>query len=123
MTGTQRYAVLFIIVALSLGLLLHQIGRYRWYRTFIEIQQNVKNIQTDTLNSTISSADKVKRIDINTADVRTLTYLPGIGRETALRIVEYRSEKGRFPSIEELINVHGIGPKKLEKIKKYVTIE
>jgi competence protein ComEA len=55
--------------------------------------------------------------------VRLLTVLPGIGRETALKIVEYRIENGEYKSIEELINVYGIGPKKLEKIRKYVTIE
>jgi len=123
MTVTQKYAVLFIIVALSLGLLLHLFGRYRWYGAFIEVQQNAKNIQTDTLNGTTSSADKIEKIDVNTADVSTLTSLPGIGRETALRIVEYRVEKGLYGSIEELIDVYGIGPKKLEKIRKYVTLE
>lgn len=123
MTGTQKYAALFILVALSLGLLLHSLGRYRWYRTFVEVQNSVKNIPADTVNGASSLADKVEKIDINRADIGTLTLLPGIGRETALRIVEYRAETGGYRNVEELINVSGIGPKKLEKIKKYVTIE
>ena len=123
MTATQRYAVLFILVALSLGLLLNSFGRYRWYRAFIEVQEEPEIIQGDTVNGTLPSSDKVIMININTADVIMLTSLPGIGRETALRIVEYRAEKGGYGSIEELINVYGIGPKKLEKIRNYVTIE
>jgi competence protein ComEA len=123
MTGTQKYAALFILVALSLGLLLHSLGRYRWYRTFVEVQNSVRNIPADTVNGASSLVDKVEKIDINRADIGTLTLLPGIGRETALRIVEYRAETGGYRNVEELINVSGIGPKKLEKIKKYVTIE
>ena len=123
MTGTQKYAALFILVALSLGLLLHSLGRYRWYRAFVEVQYSANNLWTDTVNTTISVADKVEKIDINRADVHTLITLPGIGRETALRIVEYRAKIGGYGSVEELIQVYGIGPKKLEKIRNYVTIE
>ncbi|MBN2322984.1 MAG: helix-hairpin-helix domain-containing protein [Spirochaetes bacterium] len=123
MTGTQRYAALFIIIALGTGLLFHSLGRYRWYENFVDVGYETKNIGTESVNGTTTSADKVEKIDVNSAGVGELTLLPGIGRETALRIVEYREENGAYGSVEELINVHGIGPKKLEKIRKYVTIE
>jgi competence protein ComEA len=123
MTGTQRYAALFIIIALGTGLLFHSLGRYRWYRTFVDVGHDTENIDTESVNGTPTSADKLEKIDVNTAGVAELMLLPGIGRETALKIMEYRAENGAYGCVEELINVWGIGPKKLEKIRKYVTIE
>lgn len=123
MTGTQRYAALFIIIALGTGFLFHSLGRYRWYRTFVDVPHDTENIGVESVNGILTSADKEEKIDVNTAGIGELTLLPGIGRETALRIMEYRAENGPFGSVEELIDVYGIGPKKLEKIRKYVTIE
>ena len=48
--------------------------------------------------------------------------LPGIGEKTALAIIEYRNNK-KFNSIEEIMNVKGIGPKKFEKIKNNITVQ
>lgn len=62
-------------------------------------------------------------VNINTADKKILIELPGIGEKTALRIIEKRSEKGRFKNIIELLEVKGIGKKKLESIKKFIYIE
>lgn len=61
-------------------------------------------------------------ININTADTRELIKLSGIGEVKAAAIVAYREEHGAFSSVEELLNVKGIGEKTLEKIRGYVTI-
>ncbi|MEO0073124.1 MAG: helix-hairpin-helix domain-containing protein [candidate division WOR-3 bacterium] len=61
-------------------------------------------------------------ININTADAALLQTLPGIGPATAQRIIEYRNQRGLFQSVDELDNVKGIGPKKLEKIRPLVTV-
>ncbi len=61
-------------------------------------------------------------IDINTATVDALTALPGIGQTYAQRIVDYRKENGPFSSVEELLNVQGIGHKRLEDIIDLITI-
>jgi competence ComEA-like helix-hairpin-helix protein len=61
-------------------------------------------------------------VDINTADVPTLTTLPNIGPVLAERIVAYRAEHSRFTSIEELGEVEGIGPKTLEGLRGYVVV-
>lgn len=70
----------------------------------------------------ISGTGNIKdRIDINRADMNQLQSLPGIGPKTAGSIITYRKEKGFFRSVEELLKIKGIGPKKLEAIKDCVT--
>jgi len=55
-------------------------------------------------------------VDINTADASTLAReLDGIGLARAQAIVEYRQRNGKFSSIDEVLNVKGIGPQVLEK--------
>ncbi|MCH7771024.1 MAG: helix-hairpin-helix domain-containing protein [Bacteroidetes bacterium] len=66
---------------------------------------------------------KEKSININTADFETLTRLPGIGEKTALNIINFRNVNGNFKSLEEILEVKGIGKVKLNKIKKFLYIE
>ncbi len=61
-------------------------------------------------------------ININTAGVDELQKLNGIGKTYAQRIVDYRTENGEFTTVEDLLNVRGIGKKRLEQIEKFVTI-
>lgn len=61
-------------------------------------------------------------VNINTADVDTLTALPGIGRVLAERIVAYRRQNGSFRAIEEITKVEGIGEKKAEAILELITV-
>jgi competence protein ComEA len=60
-------------------------------------------------------------IDINTATAQELTALPGIGPVIAGKIVEYREAKP-FDTIEEILEVKGIGPAKYEAIKDRITV-
>jgi len=62
------------------------------------------------------------RIDLNVATAQQLEQLPGIGKEIAQRIVNYRKESGPFKSISELIKVKGVGLGKLAKVKELLTI-
>ena len=64
----------------------------------------------------------VNPININTATKSQLDLLPGIGPITAQKIIDYRNKIGKFTSIDQLIEVKGIGPKKLRDIKPYVRI-
>ena len=61
-------------------------------------------------------------LDLNTAAAEELAQLPGIGEVLAERIVTYREEHGPFTSAEELLNVSGIGEKKLEALLPEVTV-
>ncbi|MDK2839208.1 MAG: competence protein ComEA [Thermosipho sp. (in: thermotogales)] len=68
----------------------------------------------------INMNNELKKININEADEKQLEKLPGIGPSKAKRIIEYREKNGKFKSLDELLNVNGIGPKTLEKIENYL---
>jgi competence protein ComEA len=76
-------------------------------------------IPTQEVNSITSSSEL---ININTAASFELEELPGIGPTTAAKIIAYRDANGPFLSIEDIINVSGIGPGTYERIKDLITI-
>ena len=59
-------------------------------------------------------------VDINTADLDQLQTLSGIGPVLAQRIIDYREANGPFSSVEELLEVKGIGEATLEKVRDQV---
>lgn len=61
-------------------------------------------------------------IDVNTADETLLEQLPGVGPVTAQAIIDWRSENGAFTSVDELLEVTGIGDATLADLAPYVTI-
>ena len=61
-------------------------------------------------------------ININTATKDELTTLPGIGEVLAQRILNYRARNGGFVSVDELMNVDGIGEKRYNDLKDLITI-
>jgi competence protein ComEA len=61
-------------------------------------------------------------LNLNTATLEQLETLPGIGRATAERILEYRTKTGSFKRIEDLMNVKGIGEKSFLKLKPLVVV-
>jgi competence protein ComEA len=61
-------------------------------------------------------------VNLNTATLKELEVLPGVGTKTAERIIEYRVKKGPFKKVEELMNVQGIGEKSFLKLKPQLTV-
>ncbi|MCW4602820.1 helix-hairpin-helix domain-containing protein [Janibacter hoylei] len=61
-------------------------------------------------------------VDLNTADLATLETLPGVGPVLAQRIVDWRTEHGRFTAVEELGEVSGIGDKIYAQLSPKVTV-
>lgn len=69
-----------------------------------------------------SSAGGTPLIDLNTATAEQLESIKGVGPVTAKRILDHRSNVGRYSSVDDLLDVTGIGSKTLEKIRPYVTV-
>ena len=63
-----------------------------------------------------------EKVNINTSSEEALTTVPGIGPKTAQNIYAYKKQNGNFNTIDDLLNVKGIGEKSLKKMKPYLTI-
>jgi competence protein ComEA len=62
------------------------------------------------------------QVDLNTATLEQLEALPGVGPVLAQRIIDWRTEHGRFNSVDELQEVSGVGAKKFESIRPHVRV-
>lgn len=62
------------------------------------------------------------RININTASLIDLDTLTGVGPSTAKAIIDYRLKNGPFAVVDDLLNVRGIGPAKLDAIREQVSL-
>lgn len=73
----------------------------------------------DTSVTDPAEGDKIR---LNTATVEDLMWLPGLGEKTARSILDYRDLHGGFQRVEELLQIEGIGSKKLEQWLPYITL-
>lgn len=82
---------------------------------------------TENIEYDESKSDKLKdlgyKININTADKDELMLLEGIGESYAEKIIEFRESNGGFKSVEQLKEVKGIGDKKFDEVKDFITVE
>ena len=65
----------------------------------------------------------ISPLNLNTATLEELAQLPGIGEELARRIVEYREGSGPFETLEQLMEVSGIGEGKFAAMEGWITVE
>ena len=68
----------------------------------------------------VDTTPLVFQVDVNRAAVGELMAVPNVGPKMAQAIVDHRDDKGLFESLEELEDVPGVGPVKLEHLKKYL---
>ena len=61
-------------------------------------------------------------MNLNTASQAELESLPGVGPVTAKSILDWRQRNGRFTSVDQLTEVDGIGPARLEKLRDKVIV-
>ena len=73
------------------------------------------------LNAT-SKKPPTHPININSASSAQLQQVPGIGPATADKILQMRKSYGAFKSVDDLLAIKGLGKKRLEKMRKYLTV-
>lgn len=70
-------------------------------------------------NNRLTTRGKIVRVNINSASKTQLEQIPGIGPATAQKIIDMRRGR-KFQDVADLLDVKGIGPKKLEKMRPYI---
>lgn len=85
--------------------------------TAVSAQEAARPAKASTVSASAGTP-----VNLNTATMTQLEALPGIGKSTAERILEYREKSGGFRKIEDLMNVRGIGEKNFLKLKPLVTV-
>lgn len=81
------------------------------------------NAEVKTGEETEGGYENEARVNLNRAEWYEIAGLPGITEKTADAIVEYRQAQGAIHSFEDLMNVAGIGPKTIEKIRAEVSFD
>jgi competence ComEA-like helix-hairpin-helix protein len=128
----SAYALYILLGMLALGLLFTSLNRYAPYQRFIDLEGRIRLDDADDARPSEAAAgahppdgheDGRERIDLNSADLDALTRLPGVGPVTAAAIIDYRDRSGGFRAVDQLLEVRGIGAKKLEILRDYVIIE
>ena len=108
------------LIAGALGILAILVAHTAFSSTQLEEPVIRVELPGESSEAPVLSAGSV---NLNTCTKEELTALPGIGNTLAKRILEYRTVHGRFQSVEELLQVEGIGEEKFEAIREYLTIE
>jgi competence protein ComEA len=91
-------------------------------RVHDEDQIYVPEIGEENLPATSSGGSGEGLLDINTASAAELESLPGIGPVLAQSIVDYREAHGPFGTVEEIMEVQGIGQAVFEEIRELITV-
>lgn len=75
------------------------------------------------VGSVAGAAGLSGKVNVNTASQQELAMLPGIGEARARAVIDERKARGGFKSVDELLEVKGIGQAGLEKLRPHVTLQ
>jgi comEA protein len=120
-TAHEKLALIFLSLSLLTGSAILYAKHSRPFTEITVIKDGAR--EELTLAQAEELLEEERRVNINSASAKELTAIPGIGEVMATRIVEYRTAHGNFHTEEDLLNVPGIGEKKLEKFRGWVKVE
>jgi len=92
-------------------------------QTVVLIALTVLMIAGSAMADAASSAAPAGVVNINTADVAQLSYLPRVGAKAAQKIIDYRTQHGPFHKTTDLMQVKGFGEKRFNQVSAYLTVE
>ena len=108
-------------VSIEMPAVVYNIPQYTTFAPQPARASGIPAAPREPASTPVQAAGSSAKININTASAAELETLPGIGPTYAAAIIAYRTEHP-FRSVEELMSVHGIGPKRLEAIRNQVTV-
>ena len=114
----ERGIVIFTISGILLGL-----GIIVYGKSNSSTDLKISNFRMEEIKNVDELIEETRLININEAEIEELMRLKGIGIVTARRIVDYRSDRGRFSSKEEIKNVKGVGDALFEEIRDSIIVE
>lgn len=117
----KETAVLLVIACIFIVITVGQIAITGSNTISVDIRDNESVVSIDKQSE--SSEVVHELININTASEDLLCEVHGIGKVLSQRIIEYRETNGPFSSVEELMNVKGIGEATFEEMKPYISVE
>lgn len=92
------------------------------WRTFVRILLLLAAFGAVAVSLPAKKKPPAAPVNLNTATSEELQLVPGIGPVTADKILQMRKSYGAFKSVDDLSAIRGIGPKRLEKMRKYLTV-
>lgn len=133
--NAQRYRNLWVrwgsllCFLICIGYLLHHLtlsgGSHveNWVPVNEQIREEMEHVESGNFSeSMIEQDEEPPVINVNEASLNDWTKIPGIGPVKAQSIVDYIHEHGPLNSIDELLEIKGIGEKTLEKMKPYLNL-
>ncbi|MCH8328602.1 MAG: helix-hairpin-helix domain-containing protein [Candidatus Marinimicrobia bacterium] len=113
-TPQEKKALWYLLILLLVGTGVRNVRQYRAARIPLAEAGYGPLFQAGTEAYRATSIDEpVAPIDLNHATGPELRQLPGVGPVMAKKIIDYRLKNGYFRSVEGLMNVDGVGPKRL----------
>lgn len=122
MKGQKRDIVFSLLLVAVSSFLFFSLGLFAADKLGFVTEQVIKIEYQETEPTETTTTTVTVLVNLNTATVEELMQIDGIGEKTAQKIINYRNEIGRYTFIEQLLDVEGVGEKKLESWKPYLTL-
>ena len=119
----KRIKLETVILVLSILLVVFTVGFFAGRnRKDVIVIETQRSASASSEEERTQEAPELAVIDLNSASAAEMEALPGIGPALAAEIAAFREEHGRFSSVEEILEVPGIGDKKFEAIRDWITV-